>query len=964
MSIQIEAPDGSIAEFPDGTPDGEITRVMQQTFGGPDVAKAPVADPAGVQATAPQTAAPRSSVEQMYDAVMGVGTQFARGARTGLAAVAGLPVDAVNNAPRLANLIPGVDGVGPISDKPFLGSQYNDEALGGFGLLPEAPAPNGFIERGARRVGQEIGGAVVPVGGALAAAGRLGVQGARELGPLARTFVEPAAIAPGKFAAKEAVVATGAGQGAAIANELVDPNTTGGQWADILGAIFGAGATGVAGTVGGGLKNVVDAVRQNPNYADQIVRDAVVDRVGKAANLPGSETPGGTFDVDPLVQAIDSGRTKPSDVIPGYSDTLADRTGNPGLAAMEYGRQSGEGAGQFAQRRSTNTEAVDTAMRAIEPQATPGALRTELEAERGTQLGAAAQATGSAQQRFDAAAARLEPSMSGEGRGSVVRDALEEAKAAARDIEREAYPSLAGVQADVAPLARSMNDYIGGLSRAEREAFVPSQAGIPDDIVRAVTGDGQDPSSVVAPTSMNEVTGLRSVLNARMREASAGQRVDEARVIGGLLQRIDGFLDEALPGELRVQDARAREISRALNDTFTRRGTPVAGVLKRGENAQTYPTTNDTVAPRFVRGDEQNASALRDVRSTVGGFESTNARLPEVDAALQDQVRADINRIRDKPDQLARYATENSQVLDTYPELRAQIDEAVGAGRGAKTAGETEKALQSDIGTDTQPGRGTVGRYLQYSDANAERAISEVLAAKDPGKAADDLMNFVKDKPEAVEGARAAFWQKLKSESQSTDNAQRSGSGTRAWRGDWLKSWMDKPATQAVMERLYRDNPGHLDTLRKYADVLDNADLRVRGKAMGTSGTSQGVSNILTPETLQSRTYAYMRGQVSGTYLATSIAAVIARRAVRGARANAIERMTDKALLDPDFARDLLKDNNPANRAALARKAKAYLGNEASTFVNLMNEDEDDDETTNIIGEGEPLKITVRPNGQ
>lgn len=131
--------------------------------------------------------------------------------------------------------------------------------------------------------------------------------------------------------------------------------------------------------------------------------------------------------------------------------------------------------------------------------------------------------------------------------------------------------------------------------------------------------------------------------------------------------------------------------------------------------------------------------------------------------------------------------------------------------------------------------------------------------------------------------------------------------------------------------------------------MLDNADLRSRGKTAGTSGTAQGISNILTPETLQSRTYAWMRGQVSGTYLATSIAAVVARRAVRGARSEAIERLTDKVLLNPDIAVQFLKDNNPANRAALARKAKGWFGNEASTIVNLMNEGDDDDTERKVM---------------
>jgi len=34
MPIQIEAPDGSVVEFPDGTPDTVIENAMRQEYGG------------------------------------------------------------------------------------------------------------------------------------------------------------------------------------------------------------------------------------------------------------------------------------------------------------------------------------------------------------------------------------------------------------------------------------------------------------------------------------------------------------------------------------------------------------------------------------------------------------------------------------------------------------------------------------------------------------------------------------------------------------------------------------------------------------------------------------------------------------------------------------------------------------------------------------------------------------------
>jgi hypothetical protein len=53
------------------------------------------------------------------------------------------------------------------------------------------------------------------------------------------------------------------------------------------------------------------------------------------------------------------------------------------------------------------------------------------------------------------------------------------------------------------------------------------------------------------------------------------------------------------------------------------------------------------------------------------------------------------------------------------------------------------------------------------------------------------------------------------------------------------------------------------------------------------------------------------------------------------------ERLTDQVLLNPELAAELLKENNPANRAALNRKAKAWLGNEAATLTQILDgEDE------------------------
>lgn len=157
-----------------------------------------------------------------------------------------------------------------------------------------------------------------------------------------------------------------------------------------------------------------------------------------------------------------------------------------------------------------------------------------------------------------------------------------------------------------------------------------------------------------------------------------------------------------------------------------------------------------------------------------------------------------------------------------------------------------------------------------------------------------------------------------------------------------LKRFLDDPATVAVADRLYRDNLEHFADIRKIAEALQGVDLRSRARAPNTSGTAQGVNNVLTPETIQSRFLSYKRGQIGAPFLITSLAAVAARRSIRKSNADAINSLLDNALLNPDMAAMLLKENNPANRAALSRSAKAFLGNEASTLMDILNGDEPD----------------------
>jgi hypothetical protein len=947
--VQLVEFEGQKHEFPDDFSDADIAKALSSAA--PPAAPAPQAPaaPAGpVQAprygssgeTLPPLPAPSAPTPQpsLIDRIMGgigaaddIGANAARGMRTGFSNLLGLPVDAVNASPMLLNILPGVSGVGPMSSKPVMGSKFIDSAIGGFGTVPEPPDA-GVAGRVARRVGEEVGAAAIPAGAALATAGRVGVQGARELPTLARMFVEPAAISPNKFIRQEATMAGAAGTGAAGAGEAVrgaggDPSSPTGQVADIIGAIMGAGTAAGLGRVGPPVANTAKALMPGAkyNYADEFVRGNVAETLGSAYGLP--DQPGG-MNTQPLIDAIERGN-RPGAVVPGFKETLGDRTASPGIAALEYSRQSGPNSGQFTTRRMENVEATDKAIQANAPtEATPGALRQALETERDTQLGRATQFADINQQRADRLQQGLTPGTTAPERGATLRNEIELAREAARGETSALYgrTDLANQQADIRPLLDELTAIDQQLGPV-RQGLVPQGA---IGRVRALAEGAEGP--VVVPLST--VDDLRSELLRMQRAALADPRAEyggrnAAEAMGRHADAVDNFLIGSLPPEQAANLEAARAARRAEADAFGRKGDPVAASVGRYDGGQ--PRMRDEQLPGMFAGRDQNLEALL-----------TRVDTPETRGAIRDELLARFQQTGGRPEAAQAFIEQYRPQLSRFNGLEQEIATAA---RARDEAGLTNQIAQ-DFGKQfgrpgDERGTGSVGKYLRFDDAQAESAMKTILNAPQPVKAMDELLTFVGNDAKAVEAARRQFWNVMEQNARSGGETTKTLSGVQPWLPNAMKAFLDDPKFSGLAERLYRDNPEHLNNLRGIAEALQGTNVRDRAKAPNTSGTAQSVNPLLTPETLQSRLYSYQRGQISGNFLITSIAAVSGRRAVGNARTSAVNRLLDEALLNPEAAALLLKENNPANRTALRRVGKAWLGNEISSLVDAMDGGED-----------------------
>jgi len=203
VTMQAQLPDGTILEFPDGTDQAIIQRTVKKQLG--------IAEPEQPEAATPQAPGETSAI--------GLASNLGGGFNTGLAQVLGLPVDLVNSALGL---------VGAGSEQPVGGSAQLAGLLEGTPLAGREPQTG--IERITRRVGEELGATAVPFGAAGAVA--RGGQAASNVG---RALTEGFRQAPAAVAATEAGLASTAGAGAGLAQEVFP----GSQGAELAGQLIG-----------------------------------------------------------------------------------------------------------------------------------------------------------------------------------------------------------------------------------------------------------------------------------------------------------------------------------------------------------------------------------------------------------------------------------------------------------------------------------------------------------------------------------------------------------------------------------------------------------------------------------------------------------------------------------------------------------------------------------------------------
>lgn len=962
---------------PQEQPSGPWTR-----YAAPQPAPPPPA-PEAPAAPAPRTFGQRAD---------GLGASLFDGVRQGMAMVAGAPVDLINNAPRVANLLPGVDGVGPMTDNPIGGRDTIDEVLRGFGLVSDYE-PEGEIERIANRVGEELGATAVPVAGTIAKATSMPVQAVNRMAAaprntteaVASTFLQPAAVNPAGLVRREALYATGSGLGAGTANWMAGENE--GALSDILGSLGGAGLTAVADAGTGVVRNLAAGATGNTAYADDVASAAVAERLinsssdmqTQASRLADAGLPPTQLSTDQLVQALR--RPAPvEEAVPGYRANIADRAQDPGLATLTYNVDA-RSPGARNSRLTANETVVNERMTGLAPEGNTGRFRTNLLAGVDNTIGQAQGARDGAQEMFDSVAQLLQPTMpDATARGSSMRSGLDDAYGAAQDEVSGLYAPLNQDRTPLDPsgLVESAKGVDMNLAPNDAKRFRPVEAdtiqemmpgqraplretGLVNEFNRPIWAQdapfaGRGPDRTVVPAlpgeavgrpvttvPMSDISAIRTGLTDDLRAAQAAGQTQKARVLGQYIEAVDGYLDANMPEQLREALDTARAARRDVGERFERPGTALNDILSRREGGG-FALDDSAVPGRIAQPDQGRLTDLRAALSEAG----TDPRLRD---GLADQVRSDVTTrgLLDKPQALGKYMADRQVLLSEFPELRTQLEQA-GATRADLTA--AEKAAADTTKRLTTPGRSAEASYLDTNVDDPGTALMRAAMAKpDRAEAVRDLLR-TSNSPTAVQDLRSAFWEEVKRSGRLKADGV---TGETRWNGKQLRALFDDPKFSGVAKELWADDPQDLANIKEVFSALASAEGSSRARATNTSGTAQSLAGTLDPaltaSSIASRARSVSRGQLSPAIAAVDILGTWLRRRSAQVQSRAIDAITASVVNNPGLAADLLEKYNPATAAARREMLTQKYGVRATTLLNVLEEAEDEDPVLEAVQE-------------
>lgn len=749
--------------------------------------------------------------------------------------------------------------------------------------------------------GETFGGAVAPAGGAFA----IPKMGATVVGRALSRIGETARKSPLPFIGAE----TAAAGSSAVAGGAAEATRPGDPWTR-AGAEFAGGFFNPARVFLGLATPTVESLKRAASQFSVEGRNArAAEVLQKIVNEAGE-------DPDALARALAAAD------IPGVSTTAAQKTGSPILSALERklaseSAQFGSEAEKVARESMSN---IQKSIDMLSATGEPAALREAAELRGQYFRNLIGLRLNNAEAATREALAKVQPD-DVFSRSELSRRAADSVEAALKDA-REHERALWGAidKSEKVPAHHFIRRY------QELKADMLPERPL-DPVIEKVT---QRLSENKGGSTVGELLKIRSDFLQAARKADAGGDFNDARMYGQLAESVLDDMSRLNEGKAAYDSA--RQFSRELNDVFRRSfaGDALASNIRGGDRLP----PELLLSRSFAGGREAGALKTVQLREAVdfmpgrgmGGDENAAVFRAAQDRFMRslaaDAVGPDGNI---NPAKLEAFMKRNAESLQAFPQLRADLDQALTA---ATTLKDLTGKMRETSALLFDPKVTAFARISGFEDPS--RAVGQAVNSSRPVTSLEAMARFAnRGGKETREGLQAAIF----------DHAYNQANKS----GQFSFDAYDK----ALTEPMGRGLPSVLDVMRKNGvmtvQAVDRARVLLdRAKQIEASLNSrEALDRVLSnPEALYDLVLRIAGAKLGAATISGHAAPLVAA----GAGSKAMRTMFDKvpnariqdvlveASKNPEFMAALLKKaRNPEEKIKLGRQIHGYLINAGLT---------------------------------
>lgn len=670
-----------------------------------------------------------------------------RGVNVGLADVLGAPVDAINQLPKLLNLLPGEQGFGPITENPVGGSQSIRNAMTnlfdlGYQDIQDLPKDQRPFAQGGEVFGQTVG-TILPVFGAAKKVSAVDAtaKAAPKSNIVSQTvddIVKTTAANPGTTAAVETGLALAPSVGAGLAEQARPGDPTTRMYGELAGAFSPVVLSTVLPTLTANLTRALGTL--TPSGREREAAKLVqTDQLKRGANL--------ADEAKKLREAKGSG-------------TAGQVTGNQGFLAIENElvRSGGQISEDIKKQTQLAISEFNDAYRAAITSGDPELVRLAAQARQDYLVQSLDERVKTAAKRAQDLQSTNMPNVDRAQINKQARDIVESALVTARKTENQLW---SGVKRDLVVQAdntlSAFNDVKASLASGE-ELPAPLKA-----VIKDIKKDQKKKKLGKGETTTGNLLRTRSRYLELAREARAQSKFGDARMYS---QVADAMLKDLDPVTGDIAKT-AREFSRELNKKFTQGFVGKTLGFDRDGGITVDPTRTLDVARSGQ--DQQTLLNLQALRNAAGDQSGDMMQLQQrfLQSFASDATNYDGSVNPQKLDNFIRSNAQTIQDLgltDTFTntEQAARLAERV-----------ADQALQ---GTKFARTKSTTAKVLGTNNVN--EFINRVLRSGDVAGGIKDVSRLAKKSgdPSVLDGLRYGVYETL------LDNATTSSgmiSGTR-----------------------------------------------------------------------------------------------------------------------------------------------------------------------------------------